>query len=101
MDGFGTLHPLRALRAAGVDVLKLAPAFGVAAVEDEHAARILAALTALGRELGTTVVVPGADTPQIVAATEAAGATYYQGRVFGPPLTSAEVVLRLACSGTK
>ncbi len=86
VDGFGTGHSSPAyLLRHGIRAIKIARPFIAAAPHDPHSARLVHAITGLGRSLDVEVVADGIETEAQQVLAQAAGCTVGQGFLFGTP----------------
>lgn len=87
IDDFGTGYSsLALLRTLPVDLLKVDRSF-LAEIEEEGAARVVAAVVGLGEALGLEVVAEGVETADQVAELERLGCPMAQGYLFSRPLS--------------
>lgn len=88
IDDFGTGYSCLAnLRDIPATKLKLDRSFVAAVVEDPKTLAIVRAMTALGREIGLTVVAEGVETEAQRDVLLAAGVDAMQGYLFSPPVS--------------
>lgn len=93
LDDFGTGHAsLRWLRQVPVDVLKIDRSFVAGVGEDPRDEAIVAAVVALGRDLGLHTVAEGVETEAQRDFVAAVGCDFGQGFLFARPV-SAELVV--------
>jgi EAL domain-containing protein (putative c-di-GMP-specific phosphodiesterase class I) len=95
IDDFGTGYSsLALLRTLPVDLLKVDRSF-LAEIEEEGAARVVAAVVGLGEALGLEVVAEGVETQGQVVELERLGCPMAQGYLFSRPLSVAQVQERI------
>jgi diguanylate cyclase (GGDEF)-like protein len=100
IDDFGTGYSsLGYLRRFHVDILKIAREFIGAPDSEEWA--FAAAILALGRTLGLTVVAEGIEEPRQLARLRALGCEFGQGFLFARPQDAAKTAVSLTESGAR
>ena len=101
IDDFGTGYSsLGYLRRFRVDVLKIAREFVGPADRSEEWA-FAAAIIALGRTLGLTVVAEGIETPGQLERLQSLGCAYGQGYLFARPVDAESTVRFLRAGGSR
>jgi EAL domain-containing protein (putative c-di-GMP-specific phosphodiesterase class I) len=103
LDDFGTGYcSLTYLHRLPVNLIKLDRTF-TAALDDPAAAHIVRCITALGAELGLTIVAEGIERPEQAAALQQVNCRFGQGYLLGRPAAAADLVtsLRAAASSAQ
>lgn len=91
MDDFGTGYSsLSYLRRFPIDVLKIDRSFVLDIEQSDHGAAICAAILAMSRQLGLTVIAEGVENTQQVEFLRAHGCDEIQGYLISKPLPPAE-----------
>jgi diguanylate cyclase (GGDEF)-like protein len=100
MDDFGTGYSsLSYLKRFPIDVLKIDRSFVMDLGEGDHGATICAAIIAMSRQLGLTVIAEGVETQQQVEFLRSHDCDEIQGFLISRPIPAAEFEQRfLACS---
>ena len=97
VDDFGTGYSsLSYLRRLPLDELKIDRSFITEVDSNEDDASIVAAILAMARRLGLTVVAEGVETEQQLAYLRAEGCQEYQGYLFSKPVPADELAALLA-----
>ncbi|NND60325.1 MAG: EAL domain-containing protein, partial [Gammaproteobacteria bacterium] len=100
LDNFGSGHvSLSALAALPIDALKIDRQFSQIMGSDAVSQRFCAAVIALGRELGLTVIAKGIENPVQHALLVELGCDAGQGLLFSQPLAPGEIPAFLASQG--
>lgn len=91
MDDFGTGYSsLSYLRRFPIDVLKIDRSFVLDIEQSDHGAAICAAILAMSRQLGLTVIAEGVENTQQVEFLRAHGCDEIQGYLISKPVPPAE-----------
>jgi diguanylate cyclase (GGDEF)-like protein len=97
MDDYGTgASTLAHLKELPFDLLKIDRTFVAALSESEPDRRVVQAIIAMGQSLGLEVVAEGVESEEQVQALLEMGCAVGQGRIFGPPSASGDLVPRTA-----
>ncbi len=97
LDDFGTGYSsFSHLKHLPIDALKIAPDFIADVCTDTAAARLVAAIIAMGRTLGLRVVAEGVETPAQAAFLAGHGCDEGQGYLFGRPMAGPQFEAWLA-----
>jgi diguanylate cyclase (GGDEF)-like protein len=93
MDDYGAgASTLAHLKELPFDLLKIDRTFVAALGDSEADRRIVQAVVAMGKSLGLDVVAEGVETSEQARALQEMGCTYGQGRLFGPPSSSGQLL---------
>jgi len=97
IDDFGTGYSsLSYLRRFPLDILKIDRSFVQEATQNADAAAITRGIIALARSLNLEVIAEGVETHEQALFLNEHGCRYVQGFLYGRPMTSADLLARLA-----
>lgn len=101
MDDFGTGYSsLSYLRRFPIDALKIDRSFVMDLEESEHGAAICAAIIAMSRQLGLTVIAEGVETEEQVMFLQSHDCDQIQGYLISKPIPAGEFAKKFL-TGTK
>ncbi len=99
LDDIGSAYAaLTHVKDLPVDMVKLDRSFSRRLASRPRDLHFVASMVSLARRLGRTLVVEGAETPEVVDALRMIGVAYAQGYALGRPMPAAAVPLWLATS---
>ena len=102
LDDFGVAHSsLSDLRIFSFDKIKIDRSFVSEMEVSQESAAIVAAIAALGRNLGAKTTAEGVETERQAELVRAAGCTEAQGYLYSRPVPAAEISVLLDAAGAQ